>query len=120
MREFTKSMASFSWAMSLFGAQQLVNVLSPQKATQAFDAVTNATKEQFGKVLEPTFKAGDAMGRGMVDMMFGFLTLQALNPSWWAKMTSETMQRSVELFRQAMPGDPSRSQQESSGWGPVK
>ncbi len=119
MRELTKSMISFSWAMSLFGIKQLANVLTPQKAAGSFSAVTGATEGQFGELLKPMFRAGDALQRGMVDMTFGFLTPQVLNPNWWLKMTSDAMQRSAKAFRQAGPGDASGSSSVSSGWGPV-
>jgi hypothetical protein len=55
MREFTKSMTSYTWAMSLFGLQQMINVFRPAKATQAFDHVTKATEDQFGDALKATF-----------------------------------------------------------------
>ena len=34
MREFTKSLMSYTWAMSLFGVQQVVNVLTPKGQNQ--------------------------------------------------------------------------------------
>ena len=40
MREFVKSTVSLPWALSLFGVEQLTNLLMPQnsgKATAAFD-----------------------------------------------------------------------------------
>jgi len=49
MREFVKSTVSLPWALSLFGVEQLTNVLIPQnssKATAAFDAVAQATGGQ--------------------------------------------------------------------------
>ena len=36
MRELTKSVMSYTWAMSLFGVQQMVNALRPSKATESF------------------------------------------------------------------------------------
>jgi hypothetical protein len=78
MREFTKAMFSFSWAMSLFSVQQLSNLLArpdpgrPKPRTaEAFDNVTCATEEQLGGFLRDTFKTGDKLQRGMVDMLFG-------------------------------------------------
>ncbi len=119
MRALTKSMVSFSWAMSLFGAKQVANFLRPQQAAQAFDAVTGKTEEQFGDLLDRTFRAGDALQRGMVDMAFGFLTPDVLNPNWWIKMTSDTVQRTTEALRQATPPGTSGRSQTSTGWGPV-
>ena len=102
IRDLTKSMLSFSWAMSLFGVEQLTNTLIPQRpsqpthrATTAFNAVTQATEEQLGGVLKGVFKAGDQLQRGMVDLMFGFLSLEAFNPSQMMRMTSDTMRQTT-------------------------
>lgn len=75
MREFTKSMTSYTWAMSLFGLQQMVNVFRPAKATESFNNVTKATQDQFGDALKATFRAGDNLQKGFVDVTFGLLTL---------------------------------------------
>jgi haloalkane dehalogenase len=72
MRELTKSAFSFSWAMSVFGAQQLVNVFSPSRAVKAFDDVTRATEAELGDVFRSALRAGDAVQRGLVDMAFGW------------------------------------------------
>ena len=126
MRNFTKSVLSFSWATSLFGVKQLANIFTPQdpsqpthKATAAFNSVTHATEEQFGGVLKATFKAGDNLQKSMVDMMSSLLTLQAFNPSQMMKMTSDIMQQSAETIGMGMRRDTSGSQQKSTGWGPV-
>jgi haloalkane dehalogenase len=83
MREFTKNLFSFSWAMSLFGLKQLGNVLNPQEslrgapnAAQSFDSVTDAVVDQFGRTLKQTFEVGDKVQGEIVDLMFGFLGLR--------------------------------------------
>lgn len=75
MREFTKSMMSYTWAMSLFGVQQMVNAFRPSKAAESFDNVTEATREEFGDGLRAAFRAGDNLQRGIVDLTFGVMTL---------------------------------------------
>jgi hypothetical protein len=75
MREFTKSMTSYTWAMSLFGLQQMINVFRPGKATESFNHVTKAAEDQFGDALKATFRAGDNLQKGLVDVTFGVLTL---------------------------------------------
>jgi hypothetical protein len=81
MRELMKSMMSYTWASSLFGTQQMLNLLSMQwqnrAAAERFDKVTHATTEQMSDVARATFRAGDNIQRGMTDMMFGVLTLGA-------------------------------------------
>jgi hypothetical protein len=87
VREFIKSMLSFSWGISLFGVKQLTNLLTPQEpigppnnATTAFDAVTRATTDQLDGVIKEAFQAGDRLQRGMVDVMFGALPMDQLPP----------------------------------------
>ena len=74
MREFTKSMFSYTWAMSLFGAQQMLNILSPSKAVKSFEGVASATRGELGQPLQAAFRAGDEMQRRMIDLMFGVIS----------------------------------------------
>jgi hypothetical protein len=106
MRELTKSMFSFSWAISLFGLQQLVNLSAPSRATKAFDHVTEATEEVLGDLLKATFKAGDNLQRGVVDLTLGVLTLQAFNPSRWTSTASDVMQQSGTAVQQTIRSAP--------------
>lgn len=77
MRDFTKTMFSFSWAMSLFSIQQTLNLLRPSEATQAFDKVTEVVEGEFdNSLLKATFRAGDNLQRGLIDMTFGLFTGQ--------------------------------------------
>jgi hypothetical protein len=125
IRDLTKSTLSFSWAMSLFGVEQLTNMLIPQRPSQpnhrvttAFNTVTQATEEQLSGVLKGVFKAGDQLQRGMVDLMFGFLSLEAFNPSQMMRMTSDTMRQTTAAFGQGFQrGEPSRPQPQA-GHGP--
>jgi choline dehydrogenase len=80
MREFTKNLFSFSWALSLFGLKQAGALLNPQQAlkgspdaAKAFDSVTGSVVDQFGKTLRQTFDAGDKLSGEIVDLVFGVL-----------------------------------------------
>jgi hypothetical protein len=81
MREFTKSMMSYTWAQSLFGVQQVLNIFSsaqPQQehpVTEGFNSVAGCAGEQMGDAMRATFRAGDNIQRAVVDVMFGALTL---------------------------------------------
>lgn len=81
MREFTKSLMSYTFSQSLFGVQQALNMLTPQggrgehPATEAFNSTAQCTAEQMGDVMRATYRAGDNIQRGMVDLMFSVLTL---------------------------------------------
>jgi hypothetical protein len=124
IRDLTKSMLSFSWAISLFGVEQLTNTLLPQspsqpnhRATTAFDAVTHAAEEQLSGVLKGVFTAGDRLQRGMVDLMLGFLSLEASNPSQMMRMTSDMMRQTTGAFGQGLQKSPSGPPQ--TGRGPM-
>jgi hypothetical protein len=58
------SMLRFSWALTVFGAQQAANMVTTSPTAQAhaaanaFDAVANAVEEQFGGVFRGAYKAG--------------------------------------------------------------
>jgi hypothetical protein len=118
MRELTKSIGSFSWAMSLFGFRQMVDVLQPEKARQSFDQVTGATQQQLGDALCSTFRAGDRLQRAMVDMSFSMFGLDLLNPTRWLQASNEMVQRSGEALRTTVPTRPPGTGQEA-GWGPM-
>ena len=71
MRELTKSMMSFFWAVPLYGMRQAINLALPQewnKATRSFDAVTAAAKDELGEAFQGVFDAGDRLQRSMVNM----------------------------------------------------
>jgi hypothetical protein len=119
LRDLTKSVLSFSWGMSLFGAKQLINSLTPEKATTAFNAVTRATEEQLGDVFKGAFRVGDQVQRTMVDMTFSVLMLEAFNPSQVMKMASDAMQQTTGASGQGTQARPTGSQARATGWGPV-
>jgi len=111
--------------MSLFGVDQLTNTFLPQRPSQpthrttaALDAVTYATEEQLSGVLKQVFRAGDQLQRGMVDLMFSFLSLEAFNPSQMMRMTSDMMRQTTgavgQGFQQSPAGPPPQA-----GWGPM-
>lgn len=71
MRDLTQSMLRFSWAMSLFGVQQMANLLTPSRAAKAFEDVARAAEGELGQALRQTFRAGDAAQRNIVDRALG-------------------------------------------------
>src|SRR5215467_4676884 len=126
VRDLTKSMLSFSWAMSLFGVEQLVNTLTPQspsqpthKVTAAFDAVTHVAEEQLSGVLRGTFKAGDQLQKGFIDVMFSFFSLEAFNPSQLMRLTSDITRQTTGAIGRSFQGGNSRPQPQASGGSPT-
>lgn len=128
IQDLTKSMTSFSWAMSLFGVQQMTNLLMPQSpsqpnhsATAAFNAVTQATEEQLGQTLKGVYKAGDQLQKGVTDLTMSFFTLEAFNPSQMMRTVSDVMKQSTGAFGRSAPQDPSRihGTQQETNWDSV-
>jgi hypothetical protein len=82
VQQFTKSLGSFSWAMSLFGIQQMINALgatsgdrNAAKAVDALDDITRVSLEYCGESARDTFAIGDKMQRSVIDLMFRFIPL---------------------------------------------
>lgn len=88
MRELTKALGSFSWAMSLFGARQMLDALQPGRAAASFDAVTRETERQLDDTLRSTFRMGDQLQRSFVDLAFGMMGFDALDPRRWTDAAS--------------------------------
>lgn len=81
MRDLTRSMASFSWAMSLYGLEQMTNLISPRRAAGAFEAVARTTEGTLGPGLRTAFQTGDRMQRAMVDLSFSLVGLGGPSPA---------------------------------------
>lgn len=105
MREFTKSALSFSWGMSLFGAQQMFGLFAPSRAVKAFDGVTGAMRGELGEVLDAAFRAGDGLQRGLVDLAFSLLTQDDSDPNAQARTASDAARRPAWAGRQPRADD---------------
>jgi hypothetical protein len=110
MRELTKSMLSFSWAMPLYGMKQMLNLSMPRdmsrpfgEAADGFNAVAGAMRERLGPTMKSLFAAGDQAQRGLVDVAFSF-GFGAFDPNVWMRMGSDLMQRSMRSMGQMAPG----------------
>ena len=136
MREFTKSVMSCSWAMSLFGVQQVMNLLTPGgKPSTAFSNVTAAAAEELDPSLRAAFQMGEKVQNEMMGMAIGNFDL---DPCRWVKMTADAARGSgncagASPFQspsqpQSTPpgnsppsssaGDPQKSDPKP-GWGPM-
>lgn len=133
MRELTKTMTSFSWAMSLFGAKQMLNMMNPAQAARAFESITRATEGQLDEGLRSAFRTGDRLQRSIVDATFSLLSGAGLaDPATWTGATRRAMDCVTEAAggekgprpgaTGARPTGTGPSGAESStqtGWGPV-
>jgi hypothetical protein len=75
MRDLVKSAVTLPWAISMFGVQQVSNLVAPSShnriagATAAFDTVSDATAESLDGWLKQTYKVGTGVQRMLVDLM---------------------------------------------------
>jgi hypothetical protein len=106
MLELTKAALSFSWAMSLFGTQQLTNLVAPndlrkptRRANAAFYSVTQATQTQLNDLLFGGFQIGDEVERRLVDLAYDTLTLQAFRPSYVRTVSADIVEQSRDTLR---------------------
>ena len=87
MRDLTKSFMSFSWAMTLFGLDQLRHLVADddsgkrrQRIGGDLDAVTTAAKDRLSERNASMFDAGQNLQRDMVDLTFDIFRGENLKP----------------------------------------
>lgn len=85
MRELTKSMLGFSWAVGLFGFQQLTKMMTsasePSEVTIAqLDDVAHAAERHLSDSFAGQFRAGDEWQRRVVDALFDAASLRSFDP----------------------------------------
>ena len=125
MREIAKSMLGFSWAVSLFGVQQISKVLSPsssqpEEATAAeVEEVSRAVQSHLLGATATRFQAGDQWTRNLVDVVFDAASWQSfdarrivesldprkvidVDPRKWAETSMTMFQQSVDAVKQAV------------------
>lgn len=124
MREITKSVGSFSIALTLFGVQQAAGWarrLAPgETAPDGLEPVSRSTQDQLEGYLKNTFEAGDRMQRSAVDLAFGFLDGSAWNPSKALDLSATVLKDTVGAMTQLTLGSSSRrSSGQPCGWGPM-
>ena len=97
MLELTGSAISYSWAMSLFGAQQLSNFFMPRelrdstRVKAALYPVTQAFKTELNNnnYIFAAFLLGDDAQRGLIDFTFDSLEFRAFTPTYVEKLTRD-------------------------------
>jgi hypothetical protein len=110
MTQVTKSFVGLPWAASLFGAQQLTNLLSgngERKAEDAFYRVTEAVEGQFGDspVIFGINQFGDGLQRSVIDFTSDLFRLKPLDPAWVSQTAGAAIQETLDAVRALTPGD---------------
>ncbi len=106
MRDLAKSFMSFTWAMSLFGLEQMGNMMSrdktengEDKAEDAFKNVTEATEGSFCERTKSMFESGDKLQREMVDAVFDVFKVSTTEPNKVMDKMADVMERSADAIR---------------------
>lgn len=101
LRDLTKSMTSYTWAMSVYGVQQMFNMMSPGKAAESFEKVTAATVSEMGQAMKDTFRVGDRIQRGMVDMMMAGMGMWGMDPGRMMNGAAGAVRQTMDATQRA-------------------
>lgn len=108
MRELARSLTTFSWALSLFGAQQMLRFLrnpgGAPASTGSLEAVTRAAQESLDGAFQRTFEAGDQVQRSALDLAFALASPEAWDPNRLVALSSRALQQSTAALRRLLPG----------------
>ena len=89
IRDFTKSAMSFSWALSLLGMKQAVNMLRPgqqREGDDLFAPMTQIAVDQLDDSMKGIYRSGDSLQTRAVDMAFAWMSpANWLNPNTWLR-----------------------------------
>ena len=126
MRQFVKSFASFSWALSVYAFSQSGNLLRgiptrapTQKAAESFVETTDAIKRQFDVIDDAIFKPVDSIQSALIDTTFNFFSLNTFNPKTIWETSQNLFKWGVGVATQFVPGGIVGRGGPPQGWGPV-
>ncbi len=122
MRELAKSLFRFSWAMSLFGIEQMGNVMFPSRSGDredrvkgALNDVTDATEAAFSERTKSVFESGDKLQGEMVDAMFDAFKDENTSPSNVMNRMADLVEDSAEAIRKVAGKKDEEKEEESGG-----
>ncbi len=105
IRDLTKSVLSFSWALSLLGIKQAINMgRSDQNGGELFTPVTQVAVGQLDESMKGVYRSGDSLQSRMIDMAF-----TTMNPANWANPVSFARGMAMGPSAQT-PGGPAEPQ----------
>ena len=114
MRELFKSMVGFSLAMSVFGIEQMRNVVKKKEdkndsredwISDDLATVTGAAEQRFGERAHKVFEAGDRFQREIIDLMFDVFKSEDVQPKRMAEVAADVAEKSAEALRDAVKDD---------------
>jgi hypothetical protein len=122
MRDLTKSMVRFSWAMSLYGLdrmREMVEKDNPEasdghpggedatsrgaesRSVESLDSLSEATGERLRDRTRRVYEAGDRLQEEMVDLFFDALEPARKGFEHLFENAADVAERSAEAFRKA-------------------
>jgi hypothetical protein len=125
MKDMGQAMMRLSWAMTVLGAQQAANMMTPSKMAKsgenlagALDAVTKAIEEQLGSGLKTAYRTGAAMALSPLEGLPSYELNQAMQSFAMQPMVFQPMKLVMPQMAASMaafiPGqDPSLVRRES-------
>lgn len=71
IRNYLKSMFSFSWAQSLLGLKQIGGLVSPAQSAPSFDRVAHSAESELSEPLRNVFQVSDRLQHQAADILCG-------------------------------------------------
>ena len=106
MRDLTKSFFSFSWAMTMFGIEQMRTVLSDEiegkrrdHMAEDLDAVAEAASQRLSKRSSSMYESGDKLQREMVDLMYDIFRGEEVKPRSVFDRAADLVEDSADALR---------------------
>ena len=122
MRDLAKSLFRFSWAMSLFGIEQMGNVMFPSRSGDredrvkgALDDVAGATEGAFSERTKSVFESGDKLQGEMVDAVFDAFKDENTSPSKIMNRMADFVEDSAEAILKVAGEEKEEKEKESAG-----
>jgi len=119
MRNLTKSLLRFSWSMSLFGLEQMGNLIGRRgegnrrdRIQDDFDRVSSAAEERFGERAKTVYESGDRLQSEVVDAVFDVFEPENRSAKNAVDRMADVVERSAEALRDVV-GKESSSKKEA-------
>ena len=111
LADFTKSVASFSWALPVFTVSQAGKVFKglptsdpTARATESYNAVTDTIKEQFDANDNAVFNTGNTVQNALIDLAFNSFRPETFNPTTILQTSQNVARSAIGLVTQLLPG----------------
>jgi hypothetical protein len=123
MRDVAKAMVRFSWAMSVFGLDQMrklvVEEYSGHRAEQvksALDSVSDSTERMFSERSRALYEAGDRLQQESIELIFDFARPRNWKASGVVDKAADAIDQSADALHEwAKGGKDDKPAREASG-----